>query len=121
MTEPFRIEIIDDLLTLLDPEGNGCDAYVLRCYKTAKRRLERWRKDHPFDEKEALRKLGDFFEEAIVDVTVNNKMEKIAKLILDIPTLEPRNLDSLDFHDLHVARIELALRVAYEVGRGAMK
>jgi hypothetical protein len=44
-------------------------------------------------------------------------MAKIAKLILNIPTLECRNMDALDFHELHVAEIELALRLAYEVVR----
>jgi uncharacterized protein YutD len=120
MAKVYRIEIMNDLMMLLDDENNGCDAYVLRSYKAAKRKLARWREMHDFDENEALRLLGDFFQDANADTELAEKMAKIAKLILNIPTLECRNMDSLDFHELHVAEIELALRLAYEVGRGSV-
>ena len=42
MAKRYSIEIVDDLMTLLDGENNGCDAYVLRTYEAAKQQLERW-------------------------------------------------------------------------------
>ena len=43
-------------------------------------------------------------------------LEQIAQLLLLIPTLEERNSDSLDFHDLHVCTLAKALQAAYEAG-----
>ena len=44
---------------------------------------------------------------------------KIAKEILDLETLETRNMDSLDFHELSVWEIREALEAAYNEGRKA--
>jgi len=44
---------------------------------------------------------------------------KIAKEILNLETLEPRNSDSLDFHDIGVWDIRKALEAAYDAGRAA--
>ena len=44
-------------------------------------------------------------------------LEKIARNVLRIPTLRERHSDRLDFHDLGVGRLRLALRAAYEAGR----
>ncbi|XHR30397.1 MAG: DUF6900 domain-containing protein [Chthoniobacteraceae bacterium] len=44
---------------------------------------------------------------------------KIAKELLDIETLETRNMDSLDFHELSVLEIRKALEAAYNAGREA--
>ncbi len=44
---------------------------------------------------------------------------KIAKEILDLETLETRNRDSLDFHELSVWEIRDALVAAYTEGRKA--
>lgn len=115
----YRVELVDDLMQLLDGENNGCDAYVLRTYEAAKQQLERWRDDHVFDEKEALRLINEFFEVEFVGNAIAQKMEIVAKRILEIPTLECRGKEELDYHRLHVSQIELALRTAYEVGRGA--
>jgi hypothetical protein len=41
----------------------------------------------------------------------------IARERLGIASLEPRNRDRLDFHDLHVTAIEAALHAALEAGR----
>lgn len=41
---------------------------------------------------------------------------EIARVHLGIDTLEPRNRDALDFHDLHVSAIRRALHVAYCAG-----
>ena len=47
----------------------------------------------------------------------NATIEKIAHEILDLETLETRNMDSLDFHDLAVWEIRKALEAAYNAGR----
>ena len=44
---------------------------------------------------------------------------KIAKEILDLETLEVRNMDGLDFHELSVWEIRKALEAAYNAGRAA--
>jgi hypothetical protein len=44
---------------------------------------------------------------------------KIAKEILDLETLETRNMDRLDFHELSVWEIRDALEAAYNAGRKA--
>lgn len=41
---------------------------------------------------------------------------EIARMVLCVKTLEVRNLDSLDFHDLNVVRIREALEEAYDAG-----
>jgi hypothetical protein len=46
---------------------------------------------------------------------------EIAKEILDLETLEARNMDSLDFHELSVWEIRKALEAAYNAGRAAAK
>ena len=44
---------------------------------------------------------------------------KLAKEILDIDTLETRNSDGLDFHEVSVWDIRDALKAAFESGRKA--
>lgn len=44
-------------------------------------------------------------------------LNQIAHTHLDIETLEPRNSDSLDFHDVSVWSLKKALEAAYEAGR----
>lgn len=46
----------------------------------------------------------------------NETFELIAQQILGIETLERRNMDSLDFHDLSVASLWRALDAAFEAG-----
>ena len=46
-------------------------------------------------------------------------IEGIAREVLGLETLEERNRDRLDFHDLGVAGIRKALEAAYEAGRKA--
>jgi len=48
---------------------------------------------------------------------IDSKLEKIAKNVLKVPTLKYRQSDALDFHELSVGQIKLALRAAYEAGR----
>ena len=49
--------------------------------------------------------------------TREEEIESIARRILKIGTLETRNSDALDFHDLAVWNIREALDAAYEAGR----
>ena len=44
-------------------------------------------------------------------------INRIAREVLGLETLEARNMDSLDFHDLSVWSIKEALERAYEAGR----
>ena len=44
-------------------------------------------------------------------------VSRIAADLLDIDTLETRNSDGLDFHDVSVASLKAALVAAYEAGR----
>jgi len=48
---------------------------------------------------------------------MNAAIEKIAREILDLETLETRNMDSLDFHDLAVWEIRRALEAAFTAGQ----
>jgi hypothetical protein len=50
---------------------------------------------------------------------VDGKLEKIAKDVLKLPTLDRRGSDRFDFHELSVGQLKLALRAAYEAGRTA--
>ena len=50
---------------------------------------------------------------------MNATIEKIAREILDLETLETRKMDSLDFHDMAVWEIRKALEAAYNAGRDA--
>jgi len=43
----------------------------------------------------------------------------IAANILDLETLEARNSDGLDFHELAVWRIKAALEAAFAAGQGS--
>jgi hypothetical protein len=52
---------------------------------------------------------------------VDAALEKIATGVLHIPTLRHRRSDRLDFHELGVGQIRLALRAAYEAGRQAAR
>jgi hypothetical protein len=45
------------------------------------------------------------------------QVEAIAKKHLGLETLEARNMDSLDFHELSVWQVRDALLAAYEAGR----
>ena len=47
---------------------------------------------------------------------MEKELAKIAKDILSVETLETRNRDSLDFHDISVWTIKEALELAYKLG-----
>ena len=48
-------------------------------------------------------------------------LDHIALTILGVETLDTRNSDRLDFHDLAVWNIKAALQAAFEAGRQAGK
>lgn len=48
---------------------------------------------------------------------IEKKLETIAKEHLFIETLETRNSDGLDFHEVSVWGVKKALEMAYELGR----
>ena len=47
-------------------------------------------------------------------------LQQIAQRHLSIPTLEYRNSDRLDFHEVGVGRLKSALMAAYEAGRASV-
>jgi hypothetical protein len=55
------IEIIDDLMCVMDEDGNGCDAHVLKSSRNAKQQIQTWAGEYTIDVAEAYRKLHDFF------------------------------------------------------------
>lgn len=48
---------------------------------------------------------------------MKKELEKIAEARLGIETLETRNSDSLDFHEVSVWSLKAALEAAYELGK----
>ena len=53
--------------------------------------------------------------------TVDQQMQQIALDHLFIETLETRNSDRMDFHEVSVWGVKSALMAAYEAGRQAAK
>ena len=52
---------------------------------------------------------------------MNKELQKIAKTILDLETLQARNADSLDFKEQAVWNIKEALEQAYKAGQQSVK
>jgi len=50
---------------------------------------------------------------------MDEALEQIAKTILGLETLETRNSDSLDFHEMSVWQLKSALKTAYALGQAA--
>ena len=53
--------------------------------------------------------------------TLDQQMQQIALDHLFIETLETRNSDRMDFHEVSVCGVKSALMAAYEAGRQAAK
>lgn len=53
---------------------------------------------------------------ALIPSEVSDELAAIAEKILDIPTLESRTRDSLDFYEVAVWEVKAALEAAYLVG-----
>lgn len=51
----------------------------------------------------------------------NDIITGLAKSILGIETLETRNSDSLDFHEVSAWSLKEALQAAYQAGQGSAK
>jgi Family of unknown function (DUF6900) len=49
-------------------------------------------------------------------MTVSQKLQAIARRHLHVVTLETRNSDALDFHDLSIWQLRRALEAAYDAG-----
>ncbi len=55
-----------------------------------------------------------------MDATKQNDLfTDIARRILSIDTLEPRNMDDLDFHEVSIQSVAKALQAAYDAGHSA--
>lgn len=52
--------------------------------------------------------------------SLDETLERIARNVMKVPTLRYRQSDQLDFHELSVGQIKLALRAAYEAGRASV-
>jgi uncharacterized protein HemY len=55
------------------------------------------------------------------EVEIDKLLAGIARRELRVPTLDARNSDDLDFHDIGVCALRQALRLAYRAGRNAAK
>ena len=51
------------------------------------------------------------------EVAVDAELASVARRILNIPTLESRRSDSLDFHEVSVGKLLAVLRLAHRMGR----
>ena len=58
---PHTIQIVNDLLVVLDEDGNGCDGHEFRSLRTAKRQLRRWQDEYTFDYADAMSAVSEFF------------------------------------------------------------
>jgi len=56
-----HFEIVEDFMHVMDEDGNGCDAHVLRDHGDAKCQLERWAAEYAFDVAEACRQVEEYF------------------------------------------------------------
>ena len=52
-------------------------------------------------------------------IDVDAQLASIARRTMDVPTLEARNSDRLDFHEVSVWEILKALRLAYRAGQSS--
>jgi hypothetical protein len=98
------------------------NALVFRSMNEAEQQLLRWLEEYKFDYTGALAGVAGFFRgKAVRSRRVDAVLEKIAKDVLHIATFQTRGSDQLDFHDLSVGLIRLALRAAYEAGKSSVK
>jgi len=122
MSTTHSIQIISNQMLLLDENDNGCDGHLLTSLAAAQRQLQRWREQYTFDYSKAIDSVSAFFRQQAADKRgVDAAFERIAQEVLHIPTLRTRDSDGLDFHDIGVASLRLALQAAYEAGRQASK
>jgi hypothetical protein len=51
---------------------------------------------------------------------MNEAIAEIARRLLGVETLQTRNRDALDFHDVAVWQLKAALEAAYRAGAGSV-
>ena len=51
------------------------------------------------------------------EVATDAELASVARRLLDIPTLETRKSDALNFHEVSVWQLRAALRLAHRMGR----
>jgi hypothetical protein len=57
------IEIIDDLMCVMDTDGNGHDAVLLTSYRQAKRQIQQWAAEFTINVADAYRQLADHYSQ----------------------------------------------------------
>ena len=57
------IEIIDDLMCVMDDDGNGYDAATLTSYREAKQQIQKWAAEYTINVADAYRQLADYFSQ----------------------------------------------------------
>ena len=55
------IEITNDLMMVLDEDGNGYDCHVLGSLAEAQDQMKKWKDEYSFDYDEALAAVVEFF------------------------------------------------------------
>jgi hypothetical protein len=60
-TMNWTIEIIDDLMCVMDDDGNGYDAATLTSYRDAKQQIQKWAAEYTINVADAYRQLADYF------------------------------------------------------------
>ena len=60
-TSSHTIEIVDDLMVVLDEDGNGYDGHVITTRLAAEQQIRCWRNEYMFDYAEALKTLAEYF------------------------------------------------------------
>jgi hypothetical protein len=56
------IEITNDLMMVLDHDGNGYDCHVLSSLAEAQDQLKKWQDEYSFDFSEAQAAVAEFFD-----------------------------------------------------------
>lgn len=88
-------------------------------------RLERIVRQHPLSDEEAVKcnKVREQGKKELPELVAKNNVSEEIRKLLHLETLETRNTDSLDFHEVAVWNVKKAIDMAFEAGRkvGAKK
>jgi hypothetical protein len=60
MSESHNIEIVDDLMVVLDEDGNGYDCHELTSLAEAQDQLKKWKDEYSFDYDEAQATVAEY-------------------------------------------------------------
>jgi len=82
-------------------------------------RLERIVRQHPLSDEEAVKcnKVREQGKKELPELIAKNNVSEEIRKLLNLETLETRNMDRLDFHDIAVWNIKKAIDMAFEAGR----